>query len=540
MATSEAAFDYIIVGGGSSGCVLAGLLSADPLCTVALLEAGGTDRSPFIHVPAGIIGTVPTSYLNWAFSTTPQPQLNGRCGYQPRGRVLGGSSSINAMIYTRGHPSDYDNWDCPGWRWADVLPWFKRCEHNERGADAYHGIDGPLNVADLRSANPVAAAFVRAARAAGHAANSDFNGANQEGVGFYQVTQRDGRRMSAAKAYLTPHLGRPNLAVITQARAHRVLFEGRRAAGVQFQRGAWLAGSRGKPQVLRARREVILCAGAFQSPQLLLLSGVGPAAELRSHGIEVVQEAPDVGRNLQDHLDHVLLHASPSRELIALSLGGALRLLRAVRPYRRSGRGLLTTNYAEAGGFVRSDAAQTIPDLQLHFTVAYVDDHSRRLHYGAGMSLHVCLLRPASRGMVTLANANPLTPPRIDPAYLSAPQDLDTLVKGFRIARRIMDNSALAAARGRNLYPIDAGDEAAIRADIRARADTIYHPVGTCRMGTDATAVLDLQLRVRGVEALRVIDASIMPRLIGGNTNAPCIMLAAKAADLIRSSASQR
>ena len=521
-------FDYVIVGGGSSGCVMAGRLSKDTSCRVALLEAGVRDTSPLVHVPAGIIGTVPTHYLNWAFETVPQTNLNGRRGYQPRGRVMGGSSAINAMIYTRGHPSDYDEWNCPGWSWEDVLPWFKYAESNERGADEFHGVGGPLNVADLRTPNPVANLFVQAAIAAGYRDCRDFNAADQEGVGLYQVTQKNGQRMSAAKAYVTPYLNRANLSVMTQARTTRILFEGKKAVGVEFIRG-------GRIQRVLAKREVIVSAGAFQSPQLLLLSGIGPGKDLHRHGIPLVHDSPEVGRNLQDHLDHVLLHASPSPELVSLSLGGAVRIAGSLLKYLRFRRGLLTTNYAEAGGFIKSDTAQAKPDLQLHFTVAYVDDHSRRLHYGPGMSLHVCLLRPQSRGTVTLESVDPLAPPRIDPNYLSAPEDMNALVRGFHIARRIMDNPIFDPVRGRNLFPLASLSDDAIRADIRNRADTIYHPVGTCRMGADRESVVDPYLRVRGVSGLRVVDASIMPNLIGGNTNAPSVMIGERAADYIRS-----
>ena len=519
--------DYVIVGGGSSGCVVAGRLSEDATCKVALIEAGGSDSSPCIHVPAGLIGTVPTHYLNWAFATVPQVNLNGRCGYQPRGRVLGGSSSINAMIYTRGHPSDYDEWNCPGWTWQDVLPWFKHAENNERGADDFHGSGGPLNVADLRSPNRVADLFVQAAVAAGFRSTKDFNDAEQEGVGFYQVTQKDGQRWSAAKAYLTPHLNRANLNVLTRAHATRILFEGKRAVGVEFHRA-------GQLEQIRVRREVIVSAGAFKSPQLLLLSGIGPAAQLQHKGIAVVHDSPQVGHNLQDHLDHVLLHASSSRDLVSISLGGIARITGSLIDYLRFGRGLMTTNYAEAGGFIKSDAALAKPDLQLHFTVAYVDDHSRRLHYGPGMSLHVCQLRPQSRGTVTLESLDPFASPRIDPNFLSASEDMDTLVKGFHIARRIMDSTILDPVRGKNLYPLKDHSIETIRADIRNRADTIYHPVGTCRMGIDKEAVVDPHLRVHGISGLRVVDASIMPNLIGGNTNAPSVMIGERAADFIR------
>ncbi len=518
-------FDYVVVGAGSAGCAVAGRLAEDKGVTVALLEAGPRDWSPFVHVPAGVIATVPTHHCNWAFKTEPQAALDGRRGYQPRGRVLGGSSAINAMIYTRGVPQDYDAWAVPGWSWDEVLPYFKRAEHNERGADDWHGVGGPLNVADLRSPNRVPQMFVDAALACGYPRNDDFNGSTQEGVGFYQVTQKDGRRWSAARAYLH---GQGNLAVLTDAHATRVLFEGNRATGVEIRRG-------GGRQVLRARREVILSAGAFQSPQLLMLSGIGPAATLRSLGIPVLRDCPAVGQNLQDHVDYVALYGSRSRDLVGISLGGAAKVAGEAVRYLATRNGMLSTNYAEAGGFLKTDPGLSQPDIQLHFVIGLVDDHARNWRLGHGMSLHVCPLRPASRGEVTLASADPLARPRIDPRFLSAPGDMATLLKGVRIARRIMAGAALAPVRDAEINaPRDDGDDALADA-IRARADTIYHPVGTCRMGTDGASVVDPELRVRGVAGLRIADASIMPRLIAGNTSAPCVMIGEKAADLIRS-----
>ncbi|MBI4998963.1 MAG: GMC family oxidoreductase N-terminal domain-containing protein, partial [Rhodocyclales bacterium] len=442
-----------------------------------------------------------------------------------RGRVLGGSSAINAMIYTRGVPQDYDGWEVPGWSWREVLPYFKRAENNERGADDWHGVGGPLNVADLRSPNPVARRFVEAAQACGYPRNDDFNGAMQEGIGFYQVTQKDGRRCSAARAYLH---GQDNLAVVTDAQATRVLFEGRRAVGVEFQRD-------GRRAVVRARREVVVSAGAFQSPQLLMLSGIGPGAALHSLGISVRHDSPQVGRNLQDHLDYVALYASRSLDLIGISLGGALKVAGEAVRYLATRRGMLTTNYAEAGGFLKTDPALALPDIQMHFVIGLVDDHARKWRFGHGMSLHVCQLRPASRGEVTLASADPLARPRIDPRFLSAPGDLAALVKGVRIARRIMAGDALAPVREAELQAPRDDSDAALAEAIRARADTIYHPAGTCRMGIDAASVVDAELCVRGVAGLRVADASIMPRLIAGNTNAPWVMIGEKAASLIRS-----
>jgi choline dehydrogenase-like flavoprotein len=522
-------YDYIIVGAGSAGCVLANRLSADPNVKVCLLEAGKADTSLFIHMPAGTAAMLPTRLNNWAFETEPQSGLNGRRGYQPRGKALGGSSSINAMIYTRGHRWDYDHWASlgnPGWSYDEVLPYFKRSEHNERGGDDYRGVGGPLNVADLRSPNPVDEAFLRASEQAGFKRLEDFNGAEQEGVGYYQVTQKNGERCSAAKAYLTPVLQRPNLTVITQARATRILFEGKRAVGVAYVR-------RGKPCEARATREVLLSAGALQSPQLLLLSGVGPREELGRHGIDVVHELPGVGQNLHDHIDYVACYKSKSKELFGLSLAGGLRLLRAVQAYRKDRTGMLTTNYAEAGGFLKTDPALEVPDVQLHFVIGMVDDHSRKLHWGHGFSCHVCVLRPKSRGRIGLHSADPLRPPLIDPNFFGEPEDLEVMLRGFKLMQRIMQAPGLAAYGGKDVYTANAKGDDDLREALRQRADTIYHPVGSCKMGDDDLAVVDSELRVHGLEGLRVVDASVMPTVVGGNTNAPVIMIGEKAADMI-------
>ncbi len=524
-------FDYVIVGGGSAGCVVASRLSEDPHVRVCLLEAGGTGCGALVRVPLGMVLTVPAPFINWGFKSVPQRELNGRRLYQPRGRVLGGSSAINAMIYTRGHPADYDAWAAagnPGWSWAEVLPYFKRAEANARLHDEYHGADGPLPVSDSFTDNPMHQVFLDAAQQAGFAITPDFNGTRQEGVGVYQVTQRAGERWSAARAYLEPHLSRPNLAVLTGARARRVLFSGRRATGIEYRRG-------GQVETAGACAEVILSAGTFQSPQLLLLSGVGDGEALRHHGIEVRQHLPGVGANLQDHLDYTLIHRARSLDLIGASPRGMARFLREIRRYRRERRGMLASNVAEAGGFLRTDATLPRPDVQLHFCVAVVHRHGRTLqHLWHGYSLHVCVLRPHSRGRVTLANAAPETAPLIDPAYLSDPRDLDVMVLGFRLARRILEAPAFTPYRTQELFSAGAESDADIRTLIRARAETIYHPVGSCRMGGDHDAVVDATLRVRGVENLRVVDASIMPTLIGGNTHAPAVMIAEKAADFIR------
>ncbi len=524
-------FDYVIVGGGAAGCVLASRLSEDPGVRVCLLEAGGAGRNWLVRVPFGMVLSVPMPFINWGFKTVPQQELNGRRLYQPRGRALGGSSAINAMIYTRGHPSDYDAWAAAGnrgWSWREVLPYFKRAEANARWRNEFHGADGPLPVSDSFTDNPMQAVFQAAAQQAGFPLTDDFNGARQEGVGVYQVTQRLGERWSVARAYLEPQVARPNLRVLTGARARRVLFAGRRAHAVEFRR-------HGRPQTAVARAEIILCAGTFQSPQLLMLSGIGDGEALSRYGIAVVQHLPGVGENLQDHLDYTLIRRARSPDLIGFSPRGVAHLLRAVGRYRREHRGMLATNVAEAGGFLRTDPRLPKPDVQLHFCVAIVHNHGRTLrHLFHGYSLHVCVLRPASRGRVRLASADPDAAPAIDPAYLSDARDLDVLVRGFQLARRILDAPAFAACRRRELFTAQVHSEEEIRAAIRARAETIYHPAGSCRMGNDPRAVVDAELRVRGVEGLRVVDASIMPTLIGGNTQAPTMMIAEKAADLLR------
>ena len=530
-------FDILIVGAGSAGCVLAGRLSEDPSLRVGLIEAGPPDKSVLIHCPAGLALLAQTGAANWAFETVPQPGLNGRRGYQPRGKVLGGSSSVNAMIYARGHRADYDAWAAegnPGWSYDQVLPYFKRAEHNERGVDAFHGTGGPLNVADLRSDGTWRERFTQAGVQAGYPRNPDFNGAEQEGFGPYQVTHRNGERFSAAKAYLTPHLSRPNLQVLTGAQVLRVRFEGRRAVGVEVRQG-------GVKRSFAARREVILSAGAFQSPQLLMLSGVGPGAHLQALGLPVVHDLPGVGRHLHDHIDVVQVVDAPGHhDLFGLSLAGAVRAVRGIFEWRRQRTGMLTTNFGEGGAFLRSAPDEPVPDLQLHFVVGKLVDHGRKTVFGHGYSCHVCLLRPKSRGSVTLASTDPLAAPLIDPAFLSDADDTARLVRGFKLMRHILGQPALAQYGGREVTASAAAQtDAQIEAYVRQHADTIYHPVGTCRMGpageaADGGSVVDAELRVHGLQGLRVVDASVMPQIVGGNTNAPTIMIAEKAAELIR------
>ncbi|NUA29304.1 GMC family oxidoreductase [Cupriavidus basilensis] len=543
----ETTFDYLVVGGGSAGCALAGRLADSGSDSVAVLETGGHDHHVLVSTPAGCAAMLPRAGShNYGYRTVAQPGLNGRRGYQPRGRGLGGSSSLNAMIYTRGTPADYDRWasaGCDGWAWDDVLPYFRRAECNERVAgrddDPWHGGSGPLHVSDLRTPNPFGQRFIEAAQQAGYRRNDDFNGVDQEGAGWYQVTQHGGERWNAARAYLhrgdaadrASNGGRENLHVMTGAQVLRIEFEGRHAVGVVVRLD-------GRETLLRARREVIVSAGAFGSPQLLMVSGVGPASHLRELGIPVVHDLPGVGANLQDHLDIIVHKRVAASELFGVSVGGAFRLLAEILRYRRERTGMLTSNFAEAGAFLKSHAGLDEPDLQLHFVVGMADDHMRRIRLGHGYSCHVCVLRPKSRGEVRLASPDIREAPMIDPCFLSDPRDLDGLVAGVRIVRRILAQPQLAAFGGKELYsahlPADGGDDSAIRAMIRAHADTIYHPVGTCRMGMDEYAVVDPQLRVRGVEGLRVVDASIMPTLIGGNTNAPAIMIGERAHDLIR------
>lgn len=526
-------FDYVIVGAGSAGCALAARLSEEPNVSVCLLEAGPRDTHPLIRVPFGILWMMHSRTLNWRYWTAPQERLNGRRLFWPRGKTLGGSSSSNAMCYTRGHPADYDAWrelGNPGWGYADLLPYFKRAENRERGETEFHGVGGPLNVAPLRSPNPLSLAFVEAAAAAGHRRNEDFSGPEQEGVGLYEVTQVNGERCSSARAYLRPAATRPNLAVLTRTHATRVLFEGRRATGVAFRQ-------EGAERGVAARREVILSGGAINSPQLLLLSGVGPGAELQALGIPVVHDLPGVGKNLQDHLDVTVVQACTQAVSHGLTPATALRGLAEIVRYLVSRRGMYTTNAAEAGGFVKSAPGEALPDLQFHFTTAPLSNHGLDVKFllQQGYTLHVCDLRPLSRGEIRLAGPDPLAHPRIEPNYLAHPRDLEKLVLGVKAARRILAAPAFDPYRGDEIRPgpgVQSDEE--IREFIRRRAETIYHPAGTCRMGGDPLAVVDPELRVRGLEGLRVADASIMPLLVGGNTNAPAIMIGEKAADLIR------
>jgi choline dehydrogenase-like flavoprotein len=520
--------DYVIVGAGSAGCTLAARLSEDPTASVLLIEAGGRDRSPNIKIPAAFAKQFRTK-LDWDLNTEPEPHCEGRSLYMPRGKGLGGSSSMNAMLYVRGRPLDYDLWEsqgCPGWGWSDVRPYFLRAENNERGESEHHAVGGPLNVADERSPRKLTGRFLAAAQAAGIPRISDYNGPEQDGCSIVQVTQKGGRRWSAADAYLRPNTGRENLEVITNAQALKVEIENGRATGVRYR------DRRGREQVARADREVIVAAGAIGSPQLLMLSGVGPADQLRSLGIDVAADLPGVGENLHDHPYVVCIWESAVGE----SLFGADKpkpLLEWVM--RRTGP--LTSSVAEAFAFVRSRPGLPAPDLQYHFAPAYFNDNGFDEYDGHAFTNGPVLVSPKSRGRLWLRSADPADKPRILINALTEPEDVRSLVDGVKIAREVVASEPLASAAGKELFPgPDVQTDDDIEADVRRRVELIYHPVGTCRMGSDDGAVVDPQLRVRGVEGLRVADASIMPVIPGGNTNAPTIMVGERAADLIRAS----
>jgi choline dehydrogenase-like flavoprotein len=530
---SSAHFDYIIVGGGSAGCVLANRLSESGEHKVCLLEAGPNDKSPMISIPGAFAWFMFSRKYNWMFDSEPKPDIRkGKPVFCPQGKALGGGSAINAMIYIRGDRYDYDHWASlgnSGWGYGDLLPYFKKNECNERGGDALHGDSGPLYVSDCRNYYPINERFLQAASEAGYPSTRDFNGPEQEGVGFYQFTIKNGKRCSASHAYLHPALSRPNLTVKTGAQATRILLDGKRAAGIEFRQ-------KGRIHRLHAVREVILSAGAFNSPKLLMLSGIGPGDALETAGVRTIHELPGVGENLQEHVDSCVLQESLKSDGFRASLSGLLRMAPEPFRYLFGRKGKLESSVTQAGAFLKTSEDHEIPDVQLHFLPLLYDDSGRDLKLMSrnGYSCHVCVLRPKSTGRVTLKSADPDDDPVIDLNFLTHPDDCKTLVNGIRLVRKILAASAFDDYRGEELNPgSDAQSDDEILARAKDHLGLVYHPVGTCKMGSDDRAVVDDALKVHGLEALRVVDASIMPTLIGGNTNAPTMVIAEKAADLI-------
>ena len=524
-------FDYVIVGAGTAGCVLANRLSEDPRSRVLLLEAGPEDRSIWIHLPIGYAKTMFHPVYNWGFYTDPEPRMKGRRMYWPRGRGLGGSSSINGLIYVRGQPEDYDRWaqaGNDGWAWKDVLPYFIRSESNSRGASEWHGGEGPQWCSDIAPKHELMEAIIRAGGELGVPRNDDFNGARQEGVGYYQLFTHDGKRCSTAVGYLRPARGRPNLEVRTEAQVTHVAMEGTRATGVEYRRA-------GRVDSVRAAREVILAAGAIQSPQLLQLSGIGPGRLLQEHGIPVVADLPGVGENLQDHLQIRAMYKVSKPITTNDELRTLLGRVRMGLQWLFSRTGPLAIGINHGGLFTRLMPEARTPDIQYHFATVSADVAGGAPHPWSGCTFSVCQLRPESRGTVRIVSPDPFTPPSMQPNYLSDPLDRRYAIDSLKFTRRLASTKALAPYLSEEYRP-----GAAVKTDedlldfAREYAQTIFHPSGTCKMGTDSMAVVDPQLRVRGVQGLRVVDCSIMPTLVSGNTNAPVIMIAERAADLVR------
>lgn len=521
-------FDIVVVGGGSAGSAAAARLAEDGKLRVCLIEAGGKNTHMFTRTP-GLLAMMPDK-SNWAFDTEPMKGLNDRIGYQPRGRGMGGSSATNGMVYIRGNPWDYDNWadlGCTGWGWTDVLPIFKRQENSHHGDSDLHGTGGPLHVNKQISPSPVAEAFVDAAEQLQIPRNNDFNGARQEGVGLYDVTQDNGERWSSARAFVDPIAAKPNFEVLTDALVEKVIVEDGRATGVMIRRGK-------KQETILASGGVVLSGGAFGSPQILMLSGIGPAEELKRHGIDVVLDKHAVGADLQDHCDFVSAFELDDVSLFGGSIKVALRVAKAFVEHRMKRTGMLTTNFAESGGFVTIRPDAPAPDVQFHFIRAIIQNHGRDKLKESGFSLHACVLRPESRGWVKLNSANPAEAPAINPNFLSNDSDMQLLIDAAILMNRIAETPPMSNLGAKDRNPIDYDDRAAVEARIRDVADTIYHPVGTCRMGPSTDDVVDPTLAFRGIDNLWVADASIMPRLVSGNTNAPSIMIGERCGDFVK------
>jgi choline dehydrogenase len=529
-AGETAEFDYVIVGAGSAGCVLANRLSANGKHSVLLLEAGPKDNNIWIHVPIGYGKLFKEKTVNWMYQTEPEPGLHNRQVFQPRGKVLGGSSSINGLLYVRGQHEDYDRWrqrGNVGWGHDDVLPYFKKAENQCRGADEYHGTGGPLSVSDWRHEDPLSEAFVKAAVEAGIPFNPDFNGRTQEGAGFFQTTTHRGRRASSAYSYLRPALSRGNLKVETSALAQRILFEGKRAKAIQYKQN-------GNLRTARARKEVLVSSGAYNSPQLLQLSGVGPAVLLKSHGIDVVLDAAGVGNDLQDHLQVRLVTRCAQKITLNDIVNHPVRRVMAGARYALARSGPLTIAAGTSGAFFKTDPRLASPDIQIHFIPFSTDKMGEKLHSFSGFTASVCQLRPESRGSLKIRSADPSAPPEIRINYLATETDRAAFVDGLRTLRNILAAPALKSYCVDEVYPgVKAVSDEDLLDYCRSTGSTVYHPTSTCRMGNDPLAVVDQRLRVRGIEGLRVVDASIMPDLMSGNTNAPTIMIAEKASDMI-------
>ena len=527
-------FDYVIIGAGSAGCVIASRLSENPGITVAILEAGGKDNNPWIHVPAGYYRTMLDPSVTWQFGSGPEPHLNDRIVNWPRGRVIGGTSAINGLLYVRGQKQDYDTWrqlGNAGWSYTDVLPYFKCAEDQERGADDFHGSGGPLGVSDVRMNNPLCDAYIAASVAAGLPHSTDFNGARQEGAGYYQLTTKDGRRSSTAVAYLKPVMARKNLTVITDAAVDSLVMEGKRATRVSYDQG-------GSRKTVRARREIIVSAGAIGSPQILQVSGIGPGEVLRKAGVDVKHDLPGVGENLQDHLQVRFVYETNLQASLNDVWHSRLQQLRTGIEYMTSRQGILTIGAGVAGVFAKSRPDLEAPDMQIHFMPLSSVGPGQGLHNFSGVTASVCQLRPDSRGHIRIRSADPSENPEIVSNYLAQEGDRDILLQGLHLLRRIASQPAFSRFVEREVYP-----GAEIRSDedlmsyARDVATTIFHPCGTCKMGADPMAVVDERLRVRGVDNLRVADASIMPTMTSGNTNAPTIMIGEKASDMIQEDA---
>ncbi len=523
-------FDYVVIGGGSAGCVLANRLSADGTTTVALLEAGGRDWNPWIHVPVGYFKTIHNPNTDWCYSTEPDPGLNGRSLKWPRGKVLGGSSSINGLLYVRGQRQDYDRWaelGCQGWSYEDVLPYFKRAEHQENGEDEYHGVGGPLNVSNMTFSRPICDDFLNAVEENGTPINHDINGAEQEGVGYYQLTTKNGRRCSSAVAYLNTARSRSNLTIITHAMVHRIGFTDKRADTVHVTR-------KGEAITVRANKEIVLSAGAIGSPQILQLSGIGPSELLKEHGIDVIHDSPDVGNNLQDHLQIRTVYKTNKPVTLNDQLSNPIQKLGAGLHYILQRKGPLSMAASQVYAFCRTRLSNDRPDIQYHFQPLSSDSPGEGLNKFSAITASVCQLRPESRGHIRIRSNNALDHPSIQANYLSTDLDQATAVESLRFTRKIMQTNAMREhIKVEHLPDPSAQTDAELLDQARNIANTIYHPTSTCRMGADANAVVDAQLRVNGVKGLRVADASIMPEIVSGNTNAPTIMIGEKAADMI-------